>query len=138
MSTIYSKTKMNKMGRTIRLTESDIRMMVEQAVRIAINESRRRALYEGRGYTPMLTEGQLRDIVSRVISGIKQFMAKRTPEEIENNLIGAFIREEGLTQEDIENMGEDEFNRRFNEWQEYNRKAWQQYQSDLEDMRFKY
>ena len=86
----------------------------------------------------MLTEGQLRDIVSRVISGIKQFMAKRTPEEIENNLIGAFIREEGFTQQDIENMGEDEFNRRFNKWQEFNQKVWRQYQSDLEDMRFKY
>lgn len=126
------------MKRTIRLTENDIRMMVEQSVRIAINESRRRALYEGRGYTPMLSEGQLRDIVSRVISGVKQFMGQRTPEEIKNDLIAAFMREEGFTQQDVENMGEDEFNRRFNEWQHLNEKTWRQFQRDFDDIRLKY
>ena len=113
-------------------------MMVEQSVRIAINESRRRALYEGRGYTPMLSEGQLRDIVSRVISGVKQFMGQRTPEEIKNDLIAAFMREEGFTQQDVENMGEDEFNRRFNEWQHLNEKTWRQFQRDFDDIRLKY
>ena len=126
------------MKRTIRLTENDIRMMVEQSVRIAINESRRRALYEGRGYTHMLSEGQLRDIVSRVISGVKQFMGQRTPEEIKNDLIAAFMREEGFTQQDVENMGEDEFNRRFNEWQHLNEKTWRQFQRDFDDIRLKY
>ena len=126
------------MKRTIRLTESDIRMMVEQSVRIAINESRRRALYEGRGYAPVLTEGQLRDIVSRVINGVKQLMAPRTPEEIKNSLIAAFMREEGFTQQDVENMGEDEFNERFNEWQNRNEQFWRQYQRDFDDMVHKY
>lgn len=126
------------MKRTIRLTESDIRMMVEQSVRIAINESRRRALYEGRGYAPVLTEGQLRDIVSRVINGVKQLMAPKSPEEFKNDLIAAFMREEGFTQQDVENMGEDEFNERFNEWQNRNEQFWRQYQRDFDDMVHKY
>lgn len=113
-------------------------MMVEQSVRIAINESRRRALYEGRGYAPVLTEGQLRDIVSRVINGVKQLMAPKSPEEFKNDLIAAFMREEGFTQQDVENMGEDEFNERFNEWQNRNEQFWRQYQRDFDDMVHKY